>query len=242
MRDWSSSFGRCGLSVTADQPFRGLSETSVVDGRIPPCAFPFSPHCEFTRLEPRMQLGGDEPWFASSIARHAPSPQSGPPPWRIDETKQRRRLNSTAGAITKRNGGRGGNQLSRRIRMRRAIANVPLGSIPIVAAADAPNPLFPPTADIAHSGHESQFLAISAGRGQRPRMIAKRLGPDIEARLDRFGPGRTLHGGSVPSRSWPVADVTHLEPVGAPRFAKRRNSRCRGEDAKFRHLRASREQ
>ena len=35
------------------------------------------------------------------------------------------------------------------------------GSIPVVAAASAPSPLFPPTADIAHSGHESQLLAMS---------------------------------------------------------------------------------
>ncbi len=35
------------------------------------------------------------------------------------------------------------------------------GSIPVVAAASAPSPRIPPTADIAHSGHESQLLAIN---------------------------------------------------------------------------------
>ena len=37
--------------------------------------------------------------------------------------------------------------------------NVGNGSIPVVAAASAPRLLFPPTADIAHSGDEGHLLA-----------------------------------------------------------------------------------
>ncbi len=54
----------------------------------------------------------------------------------------------------------------------------------VVAAASTPSPLSPPTADIAHSGHESQLLAMNGPSELAVRISA--LGRKADLRSQRL--------------------------------------------------------
>ena len=81
---------------------------------------------------------------------------------------------------------------------------VGFGSIPVVAAANTPSPLFPPTVDVARSGHESQLVAISGLSGHVASTTALPPTADLRVSMSAFPPtssasppGADLPGGAA---------------------------------------------